>query len=76
VHRVFRFLLIISFPCYAIISVAILAGHAGGHAPHTGGGFVFAAFMAQFSVAAAYNAPGRAASSPRCSAAPPARRSS
>src|SRR6184192_2954397 len=25
VHRVFRFLLVISFPCYAIISVAILA---------------------------------------------------
>jgi len=55
VHRVFRFLLVISFPCYAIISVAILIGHAGGHAPHHPGGFVFAAFMAQFSVAAAYN---------------------
>jgi nucleobase:cation symporter-1, NCS1 family len=38
VHRVFRFLLIISFPCYAIISVAILAGHAGGHAPQHPGG--------------------------------------
>ena len=35
VHRVFRFLLVISFPCYAIISVAILIGHAGGHAPIT-----------------------------------------
>ena len=55
VHRVFRFLLVISFPCYAIISVAILIGHAGGHAPHHPGGFVFAAFMSQFSVAAAYN---------------------
>jgi nucleobase:cation symporter-1, NCS1 family len=55
VHRVFRFLLVISFPCYAIISVAILAGHAGGHAPQHPGGFVFAAFMTQFSVAAAYN---------------------
>src|SRR6266852_2226232 len=55
VHRVFRFLLVISFPCYAIISIAIMAGHAGGTAPHTGGRFVFAAFMAQFSVAAAYN---------------------
>jgi NCS1 family nucleobase:cation symporter-1 len=54
VHRVFRFLLVISFPCYAIISVAILIGHAGGHAPHHSG-FLFAAFMAQFSVAAAYN---------------------
>jgi nucleobase:cation symporter-1, NCS1 family len=55
VHRVFRFLLVISFPCYAIISVAILTGHAGGVVPHHPGSFVFAAFMAQFSVAAAYN---------------------
>jgi nucleobase:cation symporter-1, NCS1 family len=55
VHRVFRFLLIISFPCYAIISVAILTGHAGAAGHHHPGGFVFAAFMAQFSVAAAYN---------------------
>jgi NCS1 family nucleobase:cation symporter-1 len=54
VHRVFRFLLVISFPCYAIISIAILIGHAGGHAPHHSG-FLFVAFMAQFSVAAAYN---------------------
>jgi nucleobase:cation symporter-1, NCS1 family len=55
VHRVFRFLLVISFPCYAIITVAILTGHAGGAAPHHPGGFLFAAFMTQFSVAAAYN---------------------
>ena len=55
VHRVFRFLLVISLPCYAIISIAILVGHAGGAAPKNPGGFVFAAFMAQFSVAAAYN---------------------
>src|SRR5579863_6489424 len=55
VHRVFRFLLVISFPCYAIISVAILIGHAGGHGSHHPAGFLFAAFMAQFSVAAAYN---------------------
>jgi NCS1 family nucleobase:cation symporter-1 len=55
VHRVFRFLLVISFPCYAIISVAILAGHAGGVTPHHPGSFIFTAFMAQFSVAAAYN---------------------
>ena len=54
VHRVFRFLLVISFPCYAIISVAILVGHAGGGAPHPTH-FLFAAFMSQFSVAAAYN---------------------
>jgi nucleobase:cation symporter-1, NCS1 family len=55
VHKVFRFLLVISLPCYAIISVAILIGQAGGTTPHHPGGFIFAAFMAQFSVAAAYN---------------------
>src|SRR5579863_6205350 len=55
VHRVFRFLLIISLPCYLIISVAILLGDAGGKAPVHPGGFVFAAFMTQFTVAAAYN---------------------
>src|SRR6201987_3741372 len=41
VPRVFRFLLIISLPCYAIISIAILVGHAGGHAPAHPGGFIF-----------------------------------
>ena len=55
VHRVFRFLLVISLPCYLIISVAVLVGHAGGTAPKHPGSFVFAAFMAQFTVAAAYN---------------------
>ena len=55
VHRVFRLLLVISLPCYAIISVAALLGHAGGVAPKHPGGFVFTAFMTQFSVAAAYN---------------------
>jgi purine-cytosine permease-like protein len=55
VHRVFRFLLVISLPCYMIISVAILVGHDGGIAPAHPGGFIFAAFMTQFSVAAAYN---------------------
>jgi nucleobase:cation symporter-1, NCS1 family len=55
VHRVFRFLLVISLPCYAIISIAILTGAAGGTVPHHPGSFIFAAFMSQFSVAAAYN---------------------
>src|SRR5215468_2122235 len=41
VHRVFRFLLVISLPCYAIISVAIFLGQAGGKAPAHPGGFVF-----------------------------------
>ena len=55
VHRVFRFLLVISLPCYLIISVAVLIGKAGGTPPHHPGSFIFAAFMTQFTVAAAYN---------------------
>ncbi len=55
VHRVFRILLVISLPCYLIISVAILFGGAGGTAPKNPGSFIFAAFMTQFTVAAAYN---------------------
>jgi nucleobase:cation symporter-1, NCS1 family len=55
VHRVFRFLLVVSLPCYAIISVAILIGRDGGTTPAHPGGFLFVAFMTQFSVAAAYN---------------------
>ncbi len=55
VHRVFRFLLVISLPCYLIISVAIFFGGAGGTAPQHPGSFIFAAFMTQFTVAAAYN---------------------
>ncbi len=55
VHRVFRLLLVVAFPFYAVITVAVLVGHAGGAAPKHAGGFVFAAFMAQFSLAAAYN---------------------
>jgi purine-cytosine permease-like protein len=55
VHRVFRFLLVVSLPFYTIISIAVLLGDAGGSTPQHPGGFVFAAFMAQFSLAAAYN---------------------
>jgi purine-cytosine permease-like protein len=55
VHRVFRVLLVISLPLYGIVTIAILAGGAGGHSPKDAGGFVFAGFMAQLSTAAAYN---------------------
>ena len=55
VHRVFRTVLVVALPFYAIITIAVLFGGAGGSLPKSPGGFVFAAFMAQFSVAAAYN---------------------
>ena len=55
VHRAFRAILIVSLPIVGILSIGVLFGLAGGHTPKTHYGFVFAAFMAQFSVAAAYN---------------------
>src|SRR4051812_22076473 len=54
VHRIFRILLYISFPLMTIVTLGIIFGAGGGGKPD-GGTFVFAAFMAQFSAAAAYN---------------------
>jgi purine-cytosine permease-like protein len=55
VHRAFRAILVLALPVVGILSIGVLLGDAGGHAPHQRLGFVFAAFMAQFSIAAAYN---------------------
>jgi NCS1 family nucleobase:cation symporter-1 len=55
VHRIFRVLLVISLPLMTIVTLGVIFGAAGGKAPAHPGGFVFAAFMAQFSAAAAYN---------------------
>src|SRR3954469_12493566 len=55
VHRIFRLLLVISLPLMSIVTLGVIFGAAGGHAPKDPGGFTFAAFMAQFSAAAAYN---------------------
>ena len=56
VHRIFRILLFISFPLMIDRDrSAILFGAAGGGKPTTSGSFIFVAFMAQFSAAAAYN---------------------
>ena len=89
VHRVFRFLLVISFPCYAIISVAILVGHAGGTPRRTPAGSSSPRSCpssrwpprttsptrrtSRTTPATCRATPGRAASSPRCSSARPAR---
>jgi purine-cytosine permease-like protein len=54
VHKIFRILLYISFPLMTLVTLGIIFGKAGGGKPDEGG-FVFAAFMAQFSAAAAYN---------------------
>jgi purine-cytosine permease-like protein len=48
-HRTFRWFFWISLPFWVVLSVAILIGHAGGHAPTTHYGFVFVGFAAQFS---------------------------
>jgi nucleobase:cation symporter-1, NCS1 family len=54
VHRIFRAILVFSLPVTTVLSVGVIFGLAHGHA--TGHfGFTLAAFMAQFSAAAAYN---------------------
>jgi nucleobase:cation symporter-1, NCS1 family len=55
VHRIFRWLLLISLPLMSLVTLGVLFGLAGGHAPAHPLGFSAAAFMAQFSAAAAYN---------------------
>jgi NCS1 family nucleobase:cation symporter-1 len=55
VHRIFRLILAFSLPVVTILTIGVIFGAAGGHAPKQHLGFVFAAFMAQFSAAAAYN---------------------
>jgi nucleobase:cation symporter-1, NCS1 family len=55
VHRAFRAILMILLPLTIILTVGILLGQAGGHAPTTHYGFSGVAFMAQLSASAAYN---------------------
>ncbi len=54
-HRTFRWFFWISLPFWAVLSIAILAGHAGGHPTTAHYGFVFVPFAAQFSYAASIN---------------------
>src|SRR3954451_6234733 len=54
VHRIFRILLYISLPLMIVLTAGVILGKAGGGEADKGS-FVFAAFMAQFSAAAAYN---------------------
>jgi nucleobase:cation symporter-1, NCS1 family len=53
-HRVFRMLFWISLPLFAVLSLAIVFGRAGG-ALHSGGGFGWAAFVTQLASAASFN---------------------
>ncbi|MEA2322824.1 MAG: nucleobase:cation symporter, family [Solirubrobacteraceae bacterium] len=55
VHRVFRALLVVSLPLMLIVTFGVLFGFADGAPPKAELGFTWAAFMAQFSAAAAYN---------------------
>src|SRR3954449_10465845 len=54
VHKIFRMLLYVSLPLMTVLTLGVMFGAAGGGATDKGG-FAFAAFMAQFSAAAAYN---------------------
>jgi NCS1 family nucleobase:cation symporter-1 len=53
-HRVFRFLFLITLPLYVILSLAVFTGRAGGSAEPIGE-FTWTAFLAMFTVSAAYN---------------------
>jgi purine-cytosine permease-like protein len=53
-HRVFRILFWISLPLFTVLSLAIMAGKAGGQVP-THGGFGWPAFLTQLASAASFN---------------------
>ena len=53
-HRVFRLILYVSLPFFVILTVAILTGKIAG-TPAPAGEFTWAALLAQFTAAAAYN---------------------
>lgn len=54
-HRVFQVCFFVSLPLYAILTIAILTGFAGGSSPDPALGFNWVAFIAQFAAAASYN---------------------
>jgi NCS1 family nucleobase:cation symporter-1 len=54
-HRIFKLCFVISLPLYAILTIAIVLGKAGGHAPAATLGFSWTAFIAQFAASASYN---------------------
>jgi len=53
-HRVFRILFWISLPLFSLLSVAVLAGRAGGH-PAPSAGFNAVAFITQLASAVSFN---------------------
>jgi purine-cytosine permease-like protein len=55
VHRIFRALLVVSLPLMVVLTAGVILGFADGAPPKHALGFSLAAFMAQFSAAAAYN---------------------
>jgi nucleobase:cation symporter-1, NCS1 family len=55
VHRIFRVVLLVSLPLMTLVTLGVIFGLAGGSTPQQDLGFAWAAFMAQFSAAAAYN---------------------
>ena len=53
-HRVFRILFWVSLPLFSLLTIAIVAGRAGG-TPVAGGGFNAVAFVTQLASAASFN---------------------
>lgn len=54
-HRAFRSILVVLLPLTTVLTIGVVLGNGGGHAPAHPGGFAWVAFMAQLSAAAAYN---------------------
>ena len=54
-HRAFRLLFWISLPLFAVLTLAIMFGHAGGAAPHQQGHFSWPAFLTQMAAAMSFN---------------------
>lgn len=54
-HRVFRLLFFVSLPFYVILTIAIVTGGAGGEPTAPAGESSWAAWLAMFTAAAAYN---------------------
>lgn len=54
-HRMARIMFWSALPFYALLSIGMMTGHAGGHAADSAGAFKLSAFMAVFAATASYN---------------------
>lgn len=55
IHKAFRIILYISLPCYLILTIGMITGHASDQPVADTGGFTLTGFMAQFAATAAFS---------------------